>query len=164
MCIRDSFEDDVELRAGFRGELCALVDELERPKELGGAGGDWDVCLLGAFGCARAPEKPMGLNNRLYLALLGGRKRRRVSPRLHVPARPAGARRGARASAASSPSSPSASLAEEAESPPRSLSRALSRSRPPLSLAPSGTHAYLVSKRGAARLLRAFPQLSLIHI
>ena len=90
-------EDDCELEPGFAETVDAALAELPQT---------WDVCLLGALGCAHPRGRHGGLNPMIGWYAGGTRRTRRLSESLFVPHKPA------------------------------------------------GTHAYLISSRGAAKLLR----------
>jgi GR25 family glycosyltransferase involved in LPS biosynthesis len=83
------FEDDVVVLVkdddkNFLRRVSELVDELEE------CDADWDVLFLGALGCVH-PDGKFGLNRIAGFMSGGGRKRRRITPHIHVPHRPLGA-------------------------------------------------------------------------
>jgi len=89
-------EDDCELQPDFASAVAETVRELPT---------NWDICLLGALGCAH-PQGKHGILNELCAIYMGGTRRcQQISERVFVPRKPA------------------------------------------------GTHAYLISRRGAAKLL-----------
>eukprot|EP00316_Scyphosphaera_apsteinii_P024345 CAMPEP_0119318024 /NCGR_PEP_ID=MMETSP1333-20130426/45337_1 /TAXON_ID=418940 /ORGANISM="Scyphosphaera apsteinii, Strain RCC1455" /LENGTH=326 /DNA_ID=CAMNT_0007324119 /DNA_START=180 /DNA_END=1160 /DNA_ORIENTATION=+ len=76
-------EDDVEVMPGFSSAVRDYLSELPPA---------WDVCLLGALGCAH-PDGILaeGFLNPLMAVYLGGTRRcRKVSDRLFVPRKPGG--------------------------------------------------------------------------
>mmetsp|Transcript_88730 Transcript_88730/g.253606 ORF Transcript_88730/g.253606 Transcript_88730/m.253606 type:complete len:285 (-) Transcript_88730:72-926(-) len=76
-------EDDAYLEPGFAANCKARIDELTAHDP------DWDVCLLGAMGCAH-PKGEHGFNMLFAQYMRGMRRRREISEGIYVPRRPAG--------------------------------------------------------------------------